>query len=121
LAAYLPYVRRPSLLRYFGVLLALALSLLAKPMLVTLPAVLLLLDYWPLGRLRLGGQSPPAPAEPAAVQAAPASLRLVLGEKLPLVALAAGAAVLTVIAQHGGGAVEPLERLPLGSRAGNAV
>ena len=51
LAAYLRYVRRPfSLLRYLAVLAALALGLMAKPIVVTVPLVLLLLDYWPLGR-----------------------------------------------------------------------
>ena len=51
LAAYFGYVKRPGVGRYGLVALAFALSLLAKPMLVTLPCVLLLLDYWPLGRL----------------------------------------------------------------------
>jgi protein O-mannosyl-transferase len=110
-AAYLPYVRRPGLLRYLPVFLALALSLLAKPMLVTLPFVLLLLDYWPLGRLRLWGASPPAPAP----------LALVLGEKVPLLALAAASCVVTVYAQSKGGVVESLEAFPLGLRVGNAV
>ena len=57
LAAYLGYVRHPfSLLRYLMVVLLFALGLMAKPMLVTLPFVLLLLDYWPLGRF--GGDCP---------------------------------------------------------------
>ena len=57
LAAYLGYVRHPaSLLRYLLVIACFALGLMAKPMLVTLPFVLLLLDYWPLGRLRLGSK-----------------------------------------------------------------
>ncbi len=102
--AYLPYARRPGWRRYLPVLLALALSLLAKPMLVTLPFVLLLLDYWPLGRLRRG-----------------ASLALVLGEKVPLLALAAASCVVTVYAQSKGGVVESLEALPFGLRVGNAV
>jgi tetratricopeptide (TPR) repeat protein len=109
LAAYLGYVRRPGVLRYLPVLLALALSLMAKPMLVTLPAVLLLLDYWPLGRLRPRGE------------AAPVSRALVLGEKVPLLALAAASCVMTVYAQAQGGAVEALEKLPLGLRCANAV
>ncbi len=54
LGAYVGYVRRPfSLLRYLAVVLLFALGLMAKPMLVTLPFVLLLLDYWPLGRMKL--------------------------------------------------------------------
>ena len=51
LAAYVGYVRRPfSFVRYLAVVVLFALGLMAKPMLVTLPFVLLLLDYWPLGR-----------------------------------------------------------------------
>ncbi len=52
LLAYAHYVRQPSVMRYLLVLLAFALGLASKPMVVTLPFVLLLLDYWPLGRLR---------------------------------------------------------------------
>jgi hypothetical protein len=52
LAAYLPYVRQPSVRRYGMVMLCFALGLLSKNMLVTLPFVLLLLDYWPLNRIR---------------------------------------------------------------------
>ena len=56
LAAYLGYARRPfSLLRYLLVTALLALGLMAKPMLVTLPCVFLLLDYWPLGRMKNEG------------------------------------------------------------------
>ena len=55
-AAYLGYVRRPfSLARYLAVVVLFALGLMAKPMLVTLPLVLLLLDYWPLRRMAPGG------------------------------------------------------------------
>ena len=53
LLAYDRYVRRPTVLRYTAVFLLLALGLMSKPMLVTVPLVLLLLDYWPLGRMRL--------------------------------------------------------------------
>src|SRR5208283_4005465 len=53
LLAYHHYVRRPTVLRYAAVFVWLALGLMSKPMLVTAPFVLLLLDYWPLGRVRL--------------------------------------------------------------------
>jgi hypothetical protein len=79
-AAYLRYVRRPGLLRYLAVALLLALGLMAKPMLVTLPFTLLLLDWWPLGRLGTDAEQRGfAPASPS---------RLVL-EKVPLFFLAA--------------------------------
>ena len=106
LAAYLGYVRHPfSWLRYLSVVVLMALGLMAKPMLVTLPLVLLLLDYWPLGRV----QWPLRYRE---------NRRLVL-EKLPLLALAAASCVITALAQ--GAAVERLARLPLSFRVGNAL
>ena len=55
-AAYLFYVKRPGILRYLLILPPFAVGLMAKPMLVTLPATLLLLDYWPLGRLTEGAK-----------------------------------------------------------------
>ena len=58
MGAYCRYVRRPSLIRYLPVLALFALGLMAKPMLVTLPLVLLLLDYWPFARFGVR----PAPA-----------------------------------------------------------
>src|SRR6185503_11438344 len=69
LRAYLAYVRRRGRSRYAAVVVLFALGLMAKPMLVTLPFVLLLLDYWPLGRVE-----------------SPSTWRRLIGEKLPLVA-----------------------------------
>jgi tetratricopeptide (TPR) repeat protein len=101
--AYARYARRPeSKARYAMVALWFALGLLSKPMLVTVPFVLLLLDYWPLGRLRQKSQLP----------------RL-LKEKLPLLALSAASCVATVIAQKK--AIQPIDRVPLALRAGNAL
>jgi tetratricopeptide (TPR) repeat protein len=82
----------------------LALGRMAKPMLVTLPCVLLLLDYWPLGRLRRWED-----------------LRGALVEKLPLFALAALACGVTLVAQRAGGALQALERYPLLMRIENAL
>ena len=63
--AYLGYVRRPfSLLRYLAVVVLFGLGLMAKPMLVTLPFVLLLLDYWPLGRIAGTPRVPSSNPEP---------------------------------------------------------
>ncbi len=97
--AYLWYTRRPLLKRYLLVLLFFCLGLMAKPMLVTLPVSLLLLDFWPLGRVPLhtapaGGLA----SAPGAADTRGAVLRL-LREKLPLLALAALFSVLTVLAQ----------------------
>lgn len=92
------YVKRPGAGRYLLVLLFLALGLLAKPMLVTLPFVLLLLDLWPMGR-RL-------------------RLRLVV-EKLPLFALSGMSIAVTLLAQRRGGAIRSFEMIPVGSRVAN--
>ena len=101
---YVLYVRRPGWGRYALVLVFFALGLLAKPMLVTLPCVLLLLDYWPLLRL--------------------SSRKTFVGlvwEKLPLFALAAASSAMTWHAQQAGRAMASLANLPLGARASNAV
>jgi tetratricopeptide (TPR) repeat protein len=114
--AYVGYAARPGLGRYVLVLVAFALGLLAKPMLVTLPCVLLLLDYWPLGRWRPAGT--PAP-DTSAAAVVPAPLGWLLAEKVPLFVLAAGASVMTLLAQQG--VVAPAEHVPLPARLANAV
>jgi len=101
IAAYAAYARRPSWPRYGAVVVAYAAGLMAKPMLVTLPFVLLLLDVWPLRR------------------AGPARLRWL--DKLPLLALAAASSSLTLAAQTKGGVVRSLEDLPLAMRLANAI
>ena len=113
LAAYARFAERPrSIGRHAAVALCFALGLLAKPMLVTLPCVLLLLDFWPLGRLR----------EPASERLlAPRRLRACALEKLPLLCLAAASAVLTYTVQERGGAMRFAEELPLLSRVSNAL
>jgi len=113
LAAYVRYARQPSIMKMLWVCLLFAASLMSKPMLVTLPCLLLLLDYWPLGRLR---RAPDASGEFA--RASP--LRLVV-EKLPLFLLVAGSCIMTVIAQRSGGAVKSLDRFPMSLRIDNAL
>ena len=113
LRAYTNYCQKPrTLSRYLLVLLSLALGLMAKPMLVTLPFVLLLLDYWPLGRLQGSKES----AWPRA-----SALRAALVEKLPMFGLSAVASAVTFIVQRESGAVHALDRLPLGFRCANAL
>jgi tetratricopeptide (TPR) repeat protein len=94
--AYVRYTARPDRGRYLLLLAAFGLGLMSKPMIVTLPFVLLLLDFWPLRR-------PPA-----------------LREKLPLFALSAASAIVTVVVQKSSGAVEALATVPLGLRIENA-
>jgi protein O-mannosyl-transferase len=117
LGAYAGYARRPfSLLRYLAVVTLFALGLMAKPMLVTLPFVLLLLDYWPLGRVVPGTRRVPSADEQTAH-----GVRLIplVVEKLPLFALAAASSVITPLAQ--GQAVATTEILPIAYRTTNAV
>jgi tetratricopeptide (TPR) repeat protein len=107
LLAYVRYVRAPSVAAYAVVAIGLVLGLATKPMVVTLPLTLLLLDYWPLGRL--GGAARAADA-----------WRLVR-EKFPLLVLVTAASALTIVAQRRAGAMGPLSEHPFGVRIGNAV
>ena len=116
LLAYAWYAKRPGLGRYALVVLPFALGLLAKPMLVTLPCVLLLLDYWPLGRLAPAASGPPGGERFPACR-----LGRLLWEKVPLFVLAAASSVLTWHAQREGEAVQSLEALPAAARIGNAL
>ncbi len=99
-AAYGWYVRGPGVRRYLLVALLFALALMAKPMAITLPFGLLLLDYWPLKRFATASGA----HESGWAGATPGWWKLGL-EKLPLLALSAGSAVITMIAQRAGGAV----------------
>jgi len=110
IGAYAAFVRRRRLRWYVLLCLATAASLAAKPMFVTLPFVLLLLDWWPLGRVC------PGPGAPGRIGA---GLRLV-AEKAPLMIMAAASAVVTIVAQTRVGAVSTLEALPLTLRLQNA-
>ncbi len=109
--AYGWYARKPGWKRYLAVTALFAAGLAAKPMVITLPFVLLLLDYWPLGRARSGADKSPA--------ALPWS-RLAL-EKLPWLALSAASALITVRAQQAGGAVRSTVEVSFGARLANAV
>ncbi len=114
------YAERPSVSRYLPVFFSMALGLAAKPMLVTLPFVLLLLDYWPLRRLGLG--APPRGKFPAADGDNPLPrprLYVVLIEKAPLLALAAASCIVTWIVQAHGGAMASIVKLPLAARLAN--
>jgi tetratricopeptide (TPR) repeat protein len=113
LGAYGWYALRPGL-RRFGLVSGLfLLGLMAKPMLVTLPFVLLLLDYWPLRRI--AGRNSTLPAS----RFAPATFSRLIAEKVPLMALSAGSAVITLFAQRA--SLAPSERFPLSVRLSNAI
>lgn len=103
MAGYALYARRPQFSRYLLVVVAFALGLMAKPMLVTLPFVLLLLDYWPLRRI-VWANNKLIPKNQSKLKTEPSipvqSLRRLLGEKLPLLAMSVGSCLVTVDAQQ---------------------
>jgi hypothetical protein len=108
--AHVRYAERPTRARLASVALACAAGLMAKPTLVTLPFVLLLLDYWPLRRMvREDGQLDAR------------RVRTALVEKIPLVLLALAASIATVWAQGAGGAIVERSTVPLGLRVSNAI
>jgi tetratricopeptide (TPR) repeat protein len=96
MAAYAWYTLRPSLTRYLPIVVLFALGLMAKQMLVTLPLILLLLDYWPLNRL--------FPCKKEGEAGGP-TMKFILAEKIPLFAISAIAALVTLRAQDSAGAL----------------
>jgi tetratricopeptide (TPR) repeat protein len=116
--AYAGYVRRPfSLVRYLAVMFSFALGLMAKPMLVTLPLLLLLLDYWPLRRLTSAAAETPAPGNGRGGRWSLPAERVL--EKVPLLLLVAASALVTLWAQAE--AVLPADYYPRWWRIGNAL
>jgi len=109
LIAYTRYAEAPSIRRYAWVAIMLALGLLAKPMLVTWPFVMLLLDYWPLRRFDITSR------REVATKVWP-----LVREKLPLFALVAASAVVTCVAQSHG-AVRTFTDCPIALRLSNAL
>jgi len=148
MGAYIYYIEHPGFRRYFFVLLFFILGLMAKPMLVTLPFVLLLLDYWPLQRFQEIKSANETQTEvfksvssdkqkkkskkkhavkgslevkkPADPEYKWASIYPLLREKIPFFVLAILSSIVTYIAQQKGGAVSSIEALPLSVRIGNA-
>ncbi len=115
--AYVRYAERPGIGRYGTVAAFFVMGLMSKPIVVTLPFVLILLDYWPLCRFRPCRDTSFAghPASPSAPFG-----RLLL-EKIPLLLVSAGFSAATYFSQKSIGAVTPLTANPFWSRAGNAL
>ncbi len=105
--AYARYAEQPGLRRYLLVLLFFGLGLMAKPMVVTLPFVLLLLDYWPLGRMQWQNVRTVSDLDIPR-----SSLFRLVWEKIPLFALTAVTIVATVVVQDKVGALRSLEAFP---------
>src|ERR1035437_597385 len=119
----------PSSIFYLLSLALFAFGLMSKPMLVTLPCVLLILDYWPLHRVQFPSQRGPSNPQSAIrnPQSSPPSLRHsatpplhLLFEKLPFLALTVADSVVTFLAQKAGGAIVTTELLSIHSRIANA-
>jgi len=123
LLAYVRYSERPSVARYLVVFVCLCLGLLAKPMLVTLPFALLLLDYWPLQRFA------PAPEQteqsqqqqPGRTPARRMAIGKLIIEKIPFFAAAAISSVITFLVQRGAGAMKFGMYLPIDVRLGSGI
>ena len=106
--AYIGYVKKRNLFRYLLIFMLLSLGLMAKPMLVTLPFVLLLLDFWPLERLKYYSSGQPS------------KLFSLIWEKVPLFIPVTISSVLTILAQKDVGALYTFEALPITTRIANA-
>ena len=106
LLAWVHYTRQPVWKRYWPVLTLFVAGLMAKPMLVTLPFVLLLLDFWPLRRLQTDN---------------PVAAGRLLWEKIPLCLLSVVSSVVTVLAQHSAGAVQTLQDISAWGRLSNVL
>jgi tetratricopeptide (TPR) repeat protein len=114
--AYSHYAERPGGNRYLLVLLFFALGLMTKPMVVTLPIVLLLLDYWPLGRLQMHHL-----ASGSNLGATKSSATRLVWEKIPLLALSVAMIGVTLLATWEVGTLKSFEVFPLSTRIANAV
>ena len=120
--AYVRYVERPGIYRYLAILLFFALGLMSKPMLVTLPFVLLLLDFWPLGRLHLEGSLFNTDASDLKAVGDGNENRSgeeLIIEKSPLFILSAASICATFYAQWSG--IAPLVSLPFSTRMSNGL
>jgi protein O-mannosyl-transferase len=109
---YAYYARRPGWARYVGVVVLFALGLMSKPMLVTVPVILLMLDYWPLERFGLEGWR---------IRATNGSLRSLVLEKMPLIAMAMAVAAIAILGQRKVSAIAGLEDVSLPLRLTNAT
>jgi tetratricopeptide (TPR) repeat protein len=124
MAAYVRYARQPSLRRYLLVAAAMGLGLMSKPMLVTMPFVLLLLDYWPLERIQWraeinGGTSQQPPKSVKSFYRRGSFWTLVV-EKIPLFIMSGIFSVITVIVQHKGKVYSSGETVPIAVPITNA-
>jgi len=119
IGAYYRYIKAPDFKNYLLVILFLSLGLMSKPMLVSFPFVLLLLDFWPLKRIQFKNNYD-LQSERSSCYASKGIFQLIV-EKIPLFILAVIFCILTFIIQRSGGVMVPLEALPLKTRIANAL
>lgn len=117
ISVYIWYTKRPGTGRYILLFLVFGLCIMTKPVVVTLPFVLLLLDYWPLERVKW--QLSIKPLTPNAESPRKISAALLIIEKTPLLLLSAVLAMVTFVSQQSGEVVSSLEKLPLNLRIAN--
>lgn len=124
LLCYAFYIRKPAWKSYLPIFVTFALGLMAKPMLVTLPFLLLVLDYWP-GRRHLTKSSddnlPPKSGETTPDQIRPVSFCKLLTEKIPLILLSIASIAVTLLAAEKGGSLKSLDHFSLPVRLGNSL
>ncbi|RJQ54894.1 MAG: tetratricopeptide repeat protein [Desulfobacteraceae bacterium] len=126
LLTYAVYTENPTPFRYLVMTAGFTLGVMAKPMIVTLPFVLLLLDYWPLSRFprqRIPAQGLPLAPRTGLGHAGQGRFGIpgIILEKLPLIGLSALSCALTWSAQHQGGALIPVAAYPVAARVANAL
>jgi len=112
--SYFWYTEKPCISRYMLILLFLVMGIMSKPMIVTFPFVLFLLDYWPLGRLSFSDPK-------SHITAFRKTVLPLFFEKIPLFLFVAISCVLTFMAQKSGGAIRDLGSLPFEDRVANAI
>ena len=119
LGAYRWYARQPRVGGYAAVAALFALGIMAKPQVITFPFVLLLWDYWPLRRMFAGSEKASSGGELTAMPER--SLSWLVLEKLPLIAICAASAAITLKAQRAAGAMSGLNWHPFSVRLENAI
>jgi protein O-mannosyl-transferase len=117
--SYLKYLEKSKLSQYFLTLFLFVLGLMAKPMIVTLPFVLLLLDIWPLQRLRFNNIFQTSLSSVVSITSS-RNAKIFL-EKVPFLALSVVSSIITLYAQKAGGSVAALHQLPFMARGENAI
>jgi tetratricopeptide (TPR) repeat protein len=117
ISVYIWYTKRPGMGRYILLFLVFGICIMTKPVVVTLPLALLLLDYWPLERFKWGPSI--KPLNPNVQTPRKISAKLLIAEKIPLLLLSVVLAVATLISQQSGNVVASLEIAPLQLRIAN--